>query len=80
MIFTKSAPKLQKIFENTITFAEKFRISGKKLGMLAKMCAITECTNWQYRLHPVLGIHYKIAKACIKLGESSLLMQAFILL
>lgn len=28
----------------------------------------------------VLGIHYKIAKACIKLGESSPLMQAFILL
>ena len=34
--------------------------------MLAKMCTITECTNWQYRLHAVLEIHYKIAKACIK--------------
>ncbi len=48
--------------------------------MLAKMCTITECTNWQYRLHAVLGIHYKIAKACIKLGESSHSMQAFTLL
>ena len=48
--------------------------------MLAKICTITECTNWQYRLHAVLGIHYKIAKACIKLGESSHSMQAFILL
>ena len=28
----------------------------------------------------VLGIHYKIAKACIKLGELSHLMQTFILL
>ena len=44
--------------------------------MLAKMCTITECTNWQYRLHAVLGIHYKIAIACIKQGESSHLMQA----
>lgn len=52
----------------------------KKLGILAKMCTITECTNWQYRLHAVLGIHYKKAKACIKLGESSPLMQTFILL
>ena len=48
--------------------------------MLAKMCTITECTNWQYRLHAVLGIHYKIAKACIKQRESSHLMQTFILL
>lgn len=44
--------------------------------MLAKMCTITECTNWQYRLHAVLGIHYKIAKACIKQGKLSHLMQA----
>lgn len=44
------------------------------------MCTITECTNWQYRLHAVLGIHYKKAKACIKLGESSPLMQAFIII
>lgn len=58
MIFTKSASKIQKIFENTITFAEKFRISRKKLGKLAKMCIITEYTLWQYCLYAVLNIHY----------------------
>lgn len=29
MVFTKSAPKIQKIFENTITFAEKLEFHEK---------------------------------------------------
>lgn len=45
MVFTKSASKIQKIFKNTITFVEKFRISWKKLGLLAK-CVLSQSTHY----------------------------------